>query len=138
MVLHKGSDTYTTHRHSPRGEGGSHPKKNLNMKCHRKIALHAQALPVQESKGFRLKFDVNTENSGPERPESSTSSRLEQNPASAIDADNEDCCLIYAVDDEPGLLGLYTILLEAHGYVVRTFDNRIHALAELKGGRRKP
>ena len=45
---------------------------------------------------------------------------------------------IYAVDDEPGLLDLYTILLEAHGYVVRTFDNRVHALAELKAGRKKP
>jgi CheY-like chemotaxis protein len=138
MVLHKGSDTYTTHWRSPPAEGGSHPKKDLNMKCHRKIALHAQALPMQQSKGLRLKFDLNAENSGPQRSEFSTSNRLKQNPAVAIDADNEDCCLIYAVDDEPGLLDLYTILLEAHGYVVRTFDNRIHALAELKGGRRKP
>jgi DNA-binding NtrC family response regulator len=78
----------------------------------------------------------NRESAG--HPEFTNSNRLEQIPASAFDADNEDCCLIYAVDDEPGLLGLYTILLEAHDYVVRTFDNRIHALAELKGGRRKP
>ena len=84
----------------------------------------------------RIQFDLNAENRGLERSVFSKSNRFEQNPASAIDADN-DCSLIYAVDDEPGLLDLYTILLEAHGYDVRTFDNRIHALAELKGGRRK-
>jgi CheY-like chemotaxis protein len=109
------------------------------MKCPSKISPRAQALPVQKSHAPRLKFEVNAENrESAERPEFTNSNRLEQNPASAFDADNEDCCLIYAVDDEPGLLDLYTIILEAHDYVVRTFDNRIHALAELKGDRRKP
>jgi CheY-like chemotaxis protein len=109
------------------------------MKCHSKISPHAQALPVQKSHALGLKIDLNAENKGlAGRSEFSNSFRLEQNPRSAIDADNEDCCLIYAVDDEPGLLDLYMILLEAHGYLVRTFDNRVHALAELKGGRRKP
>lgn len=109
------------------------------MKCYSKISPRAQALSVQKSRTPRLKFDLNAENRGPaERPRFTSSNRLAQNPASAFDADNEDCSLIYAVDDEPGVLDLYTILLEAHDYVVRTFDNRVHALAELKGGRRKP
>jgi len=94
---------------------------------------------VRRSHAPRLKFDLNPENRGPaERPEFTNGNRLEQIPASAFDADNENYSLIYAVDDEPPILDLYTILLGAHDYVVRTFDNRVHALAELKGGRRKP
>lgn len=109
------------------------------MKCQTKISPHAQAVTRQKLHVPLLKFDLNAENRGvAERSGFTNSFRLEQNTSSAIDTDNEDCCLIYAVDDEPGLLDLYTILLEAHDYVVRTFDNRVHALAELKGGRRKP
>lgn len=114
-------------------------RKNFDMKCQSKISPRAQALPAQRSHAARLKIDVNAGSRGPAgRSEFASSNRLEQTPAFAFDADDEDCCLIYAVDDEPGVLDLYTILLEAHNYVVRTFDNRIHALAELKGGRRKP
>lgn len=46
--------------------------------------------------------------------------------------------LVYLVDDEPRLIDLYTIILEANGYAVRAFNNRIEALAELKGASLKP
>jgi len=109
------------------------------MKCQSKISPHAQALPAHRSQAPRQNFDLNAGNGGlAGRSEFSNSLRLDQNPSSAIADEREDCSVIYAVDDEPGLLDLYTILLEAHSYIVRTFDNRVHALAELKGGRRKP
>jgi response regulator RpfG family c-di-GMP phosphodiesterase len=45
---------------------------------------------------------------------------------------------IYAVDDVPGLTDLYKSLLEATGYVVRTFNHRMKALAALKADRPGP
>jgi DNA-binding NtrC family response regulator len=50
----------------------------------------------------------------------------------------DEFSLIYVVDDEPGLTALYSIILEERGYIVRAFDSRIEALAQLKGDRRKP
>jgi len=46
--------------------------------------------------------------------------------------------LIYAVDDAPELTELYTILLEATGYIVRAFNDRAKALIALKAERAKP
>jgi DNA-binding NtrC family response regulator len=46
--------------------------------------------------------------------------------------------LIYAVDDMPHLTELYTTLLEAAGYIVRAFNNRLEALAALKAATKKP
>ena len=57
---------------------------------------------------------------------------------SGIDRETMESALVYVVDDEPRLLDLYTIILEANGYAVRAFSNRIEALAELKGAVRKP
>ena len=45
---------------------------------------------------------------------------------------------IYTVDDNEGLTELYTILLEARGYTVRSFDNRADALAGLESDSEKP
>ena len=45
---------------------------------------------------------------------------------------------IYAVDDLPHLTELYRTLLEATGYVVRTFNHRAKALAALKTERHRP
>ena len=46
--------------------------------------------------------------------------------------------MIYAVDDEPELTGLYTALLEGSDYCVRTFNNRAEVVAALRMDRRKP
>jgi CheY-like chemotaxis protein len=46
--------------------------------------------------------------------------------------------LIYAVDDVPELTGLYTMLLEPLGYVVKPFNDRAEALAALEAERMKP
>ena len=45
---------------------------------------------------------------------------------------------IYAVDDAPLLTELYTTFLEGAGYVVKTFNHRVKALAALKTDRSKP
>jgi len=63
---------------------------------------------------------------------------LDQDPSSAFDRALDESASIYVVDDEPRLTDLYAIILEAKGYVVRVFNNRIEALAVLKGDRRKP
>jgi len=42
------------------------------------------------------------------------------------------------VDDAPELTELYTILLEATGYIVRAFNDRAKALIALKAERAKP
>jgi len=109
------------------------------MKCHTKISPRAHALPVQKPAAPSLEFAPNAENKAPAtRAEFSESFRVEQNLSSAIAQEKEQSCLIYVVDDEPGLTDLYTIILEEHGYVVRAFDSRIEALAQLKGDKRKP
>lgn len=45
---------------------------------------------------------------------------------------------VYAVDDVPCLTELYSSLLGARGYQVKTFINRTAALAALKADRNKP
>ena len=42
------------------------------------------------------------------------------------------------VDDAPCLTKLYATLLEATGYISRTFNDRAEALAALKADRKKP
>lgn len=109
------------------------------MKCHTKMSPRAHALPAQKPYAPSLEFDLNAENRAPAtQSEFSGSFRVEQNLSSAIAEVKEESCLIYVVDDEPGLTDLYTIILEECGYVVRAFDSRIEALAQLKGDRRKP
>ena len=46
--------------------------------------------------------------------------------------------MIYVVDSEPGLTELYTSLLEPSGYKVRTFNDRVKALAALTLDRKRP
>ncbi len=70
--------------------------------------------------------------------QSELSQSLQRENSPAIADEKEEACLIYVVDNEPGLLDLYVIILEARGYFVRPFDNRTEALAQLKGDRRKP
>jgi len=45
---------------------------------------------------------------------------------------------IYVVDDAPCLTKLYATLLEATGYISRTFNDRAEALAALRADRKKP
>ena len=45
---------------------------------------------------------------------------------------------IYVVDDAPSLTKLYATLLEATGYISRTFNDRAEALAALRADRKKP
>ena len=46
--------------------------------------------------------------------------------------------VIYAVDDMEDLTELYTTLLEAIGYSVKTFNNRAEALSALTAEKTKP
>jgi len=45
---------------------------------------------------------------------------------------------IYIVDDEPQLTELYSIVLESAGYVAKSFNDRVEALAALKVETYKP
>jgi len=45
---------------------------------------------------------------------------------------------IYVVDEVPRLTELYATLLESAGYLVRTFNHRVNALAALNGDRSRP
>ena len=64
--------------------------------------------------------------------------RIAQSSSSASDPRTTEGPLIYAVDDAPELTELYTILLEATGYIVRAFNDRAKALTALKAERAKP
>jgi CheY-like chemotaxis protein len=109
------------------------------MKSHIKMSPLAPASPVQTPDTPSLAFDTNAEDRAiATRSEYSQTVRLEQNPSSAIAAENEEPSLIYVVDDEPGLSELYTLILEGCGFLVRAFNSRIEALAQLKGDRTKP
>jgi response regulator RpfG family c-di-GMP phosphodiesterase len=55
----------------------------------------------------------------------------EQNASSGSAPQKKETLSIYAVDDMPALTELYTDLLEATGYRVRAFNNRVDALAAL-------
>lgn len=46
--------------------------------------------------------------------------------------------LIYVVDDQEAVVELYAIFLEAHGYNVRSFTDRMAALTALRTERAKP
>jgi CheY-like chemotaxis protein len=114
------------------------PTKNLFMKCHTQMSPPAPALPVQKPYAPSINFDLNAEDRATATRSESPESFREQNSSSSIADEKEESCLIYVVDDEPGLTDLYTIILQERGYVVRAFDSRIEALAQLKGDRRKP
>jgi CheY-like chemotaxis protein len=113
--------------------------KSLFMKGHIQMSPHAPPLPTQKPPTSSINSDRSAEDRATATSsEYSPSFRPEQNPASAIADEKEDSCLIYVVDDEPGLADLYAIILRERGYVVKAFDSRIEALAQIKGDRRKP
>ncbi len=64
--------------------------------------------------------------------------RLRQIDSDVSTSSNPEQLAIYAVDDKPLLTELYTGLLEAAGYLVKTFNDRIKALAALKGEKKPP
>jgi DNA-binding NtrC family response regulator len=45
---------------------------------------------------------------------------------------------IYAVDDQPQITELYSIVLQMAGYQVKTFNDRVTALDELQATENKP
>jgi len=109
------------------------------MKCNPKIHPHTPALPAQKSHTPAQKFSLNGSKVAPHvRPERSQKLPLARTAATATDGEINEIPLVYVVDDEPGLADLYTIILEANGYAVKAFTNRVEALAELNGATKKP
>jgi CheY-like chemotaxis protein len=107
------------------------------MKSHTKMSPPSS--PAQTPGASALELNLNSEcRAVAARSGISETVRQGQNPSSAIAAENEEPSLVYVVDDEPGLTDLYTLILEERGYLVRAFNSRIEALAQLKGDRRKP
>lgn len=105
------------------------------MKCQTKVYPHAPALPAQKSHAPAQKFSPNASKVTP-IPDRSQEIGLERTAATTGELD--EAPLVYVVDDEPGLTDLYTVILEANGYAVKAFTNRVEALAELKGAPKKP
>lgn len=109
------------------------------MKCHSKLLSHAPAFPIRKLDAPCLKFTPNGTDIAPvARPQGSENFLGAHNLSSPFGREIDEPSLIYVVDDETRLTDLYTIILEAKGYAVRTFNNRIEALAELKGAMKKP
>jgi CheY-like chemotaxis protein len=99
----------------------------------------APAFPIRKPDAPCHKFTLNgTEIAPVAQPERSENFSREQNPSCPFGREIDEPSLIYVVDDEPRLTDLYTIILETKGYAVRTFTNRVEALAELKGAMKKP
>src|SRR5690242_9076293 len=108
------------------------------MKSHTKMPPPPVS-PVQTPNAPLLEFHLNAEHRAiATRLELSQEVGPAENPSSAVAAENDEPSLVYVVDDEPGLTDLYTLILEERGYLVRAFNSRIEALAQLKGDRRKP
>ena len=63
---------------------------------------------------------------------------LRQTNSAASASQTAEPLSIYVVDDAPCLTKLYATLLEATGYISRTFNDRAEALAALKADRKKP
>jgi len=107
------------------------------MKCHTKIHPRTPALPVQKPHAPLAKWTLkSSQDTSLGRPGQNVS--MERTPATFIAQEPDGAGLIYVVDDEPRLVDLYTIILEAQGYLVKAFHNRVEALAELKGAIKKP
>jgi CheY-like chemotaxis protein len=85
---------------------------------------------------FRLKPDT-TADTEPEDRLSSLGRGIDSVSSAAVSQTARNL-LIYAVDDAPELTELYTILLEATGYIVRAFNDRAKALTALKAERTEP
>ncbi len=71
-------------------------------------------------------------------PRPSEHSFLRQTSTAASASQTAERRSIYAVDDAPCLTKLYATLLEATGYISRTFNDRAEALAALRADRKKP
>ena len=109
------------------------------MKTRSKLFLLAPAWPMPLPDPPSLKPTHNLTDIGlmPQRTPSEEFFSL-QNKASACAPEIAEPPAIYVVDDEPLLTELYTIFLEAAGYFVKAFTDRVEALAALAGERRKP
>src|SRR5262249_8052275 len=115
-------------------------RKSLFMKCHIPMSPpHAPHLPTQKPHAPFINSARNAEDESAATCSNFAESFLpEQNSSSSIADEKEDSCLIYVVDDEPGLADLYAIILRERGYIVKAFRSRVEALAQMKGDRRKP
>jgi len=109
------------------------------MKTRSKLFLLAPAWPMPLPDPLSPKSTRNLTDMGlmPQRTPSEEFLPL-QSKASAFAPEIAEVPVIYVVDDEPLLTELYTIFLEAAGYLVKAFTDRVEALAALEGERRKP
>lgn len=114
-------------------------KNNLFMKSHLKVSADAPGFGVENPGAPSLKLAFKAANIAPLAWASHSEERMrKQESSSAWALEIDEASSIYIVDDEPRLTDLYAIILEGRGYAVRAFNNRVEALASLKGDRRKP
>jgi CheY-like chemotaxis protein len=109
------------------------------MKTRNKPLLIAPAwlLPIPGSSSVR--FTLNEPNLGRvSAPALSEGVVPESDRAAAFAPKRVEPPSIYAVDDEPRLTELYTIVLETAGYRVKPFTDRFDALIAIEQEKRKP
>src|SRR5882672_7526600 len=106
---------------------------SLFVKNHQKSSLLAPGFAVCRSGALRAPTLPATKAMSLSRPSCLAGSPKETTAASV--GETAEAASIYVVDDEEGLTELYTVLLEANGYIVRAFNHRAEALAALMADR---
>jgi CheY-like chemotaxis protein len=117
------------------GSGVGNPA-SLFVKNHQKSSLLATGFAVCKFGALRAPTLTATKAMSLSRPSCQAGFPQEASPASV--GETAAAASIYVVDDEEGLTEMYTVLLEANGYIVRAFNHRAEALAALMADRRKP
>src|SRR5215472_12855919 len=109
------------------------------MRSNTKTLPFALAFAAQKSARTSLKITAIRAKRAPvSLPEVSRRWRAQQTDCSSTTSSMPEPVSIYAVDDKPILTEIYTSFLEKAGYVVKTFNDRIKALAALKGEKKLP
>jgi len=109
------------------------------MRINAKALPFALALAAQKSERTSLKITaIRAERPLVSLPEVSRRWRPLQTDSSSTTSSMSEPVSIYAVDDKPILTEIYTSFLEKAGYFVKTFNDRLKALAALKGEKKLP
>ncbi len=107
------------------------------MKAYGELATQAQVFPARtQVRAFR-RFTFEPPIPAP-APRRIPSEHFVDNDSTASTPRSVERALIYVVDDEPDLTGLYTLFLKGTGYTVQAFNHRARALAALALASEKP
>jgi CheY-like chemotaxis protein len=123
----------------PRGQRAINSRSFPNMKINAEAFPFALAIAARISARSFPRFPLIRTNRVPlSVPRPSEDFYLRQTNSAASAPQTAERRSIYVVDDAPCLTKLYARLLEATGYISRTFNDRAEALAALNADRKRP